>query len=135
MLTTSKLPSQTTQKTWRVVYIEYNPLNAMVVRSILKTNRPDIQLTVCETGAACMAQLGKEKADLLLVDLMLPDTNGVDLLKKIRGIAQHTGTPAVATSSHPLPMEVSKLLAVGFKQFLPKPIKAADLLQTLNQLL
>jgi CheY-like chemotaxis protein len=132
--TTTKLPANTTQKVLRIVYIEDNPLNAMVVRSILKTNRPDIQLTVCETGAAGMAQLRKEKADFLLVDLVLPDTNGVDLLKKIRENAQYVNTPAVATSSYPLPMEISKLLGAGFKQFLPKPIKAVDLLQTLKQL-
>lgn len=115
-----------------VLYVEDNPLNALVVRSILKARRPEITLIIADTGAAALEQLRKKAPDFLLIDIILPDTNGVDLLKSIRANAAWRHIPAAATSATMPPDEIKSLLDAGFGQFLLKPINTAQLLQVLT---
>ena len=87
----------------KMLYVEDNPINAMVVRAILKSKRPEIDLVIVDTGAAALAHLRNARPDFLLIDYMLPDTNGFDLLKAIRAQPALAGIPAVATSNDNAP--------------------------------
>lgn len=115
----------------KILYVEDNPMNAMLVRAILKKERPDVELTICETGASTMVQLHKEKPDFLLIDVQLPDMNALDLLKKIREDTAFRSIPAAATSAALPSGEITRLLDAGFRQFLVKPINKSQLLALL----
>jgi CheY-like chemotaxis protein len=115
-----------------MLYIEDNPLNATVVRAMLNAKRPELILTVCETGAAALEHLRREKPDFLLIDIYLPDTNGLELLNAIRRDPARRDIPAIATSASMPASEVKNLLANGFAHFLQKPINSASLLQLLG---
>ena len=115
-----------------MLYVEDNPLNAAVVRAILKAKRPEIVLTVVETGALALEHLRREKPDFLLIDIYLPDTNGLELLNTIRRDPTRRDIPAIATSASMPAGEVKNLLANGFAHFLQKPINSASLLQLLS---
>ncbi len=119
----------------KMLYVEDNSINAMIVRTLLKRLRPKITLVVCDTGAKAQAQLRSERPDFLLIDIGLPDTNGYDLLKAIRAQPALANIPAVATSNDHAHEVASRARECGFCEFLAKPVTGDSLLRMLDRVL
>ncbi|HEY4118700.1 MAG TPA: response regulator, partial [Byssovorax sp.] len=68
-----------------------------------------------------------QRPDLVLSDLMLPDTNGFDLLKALREQPNASGVPILAFTGLLSHDEEGRALAVGFDGFIPKPVEPAHL--------
>jgi len=67
----------------RALYAEDSPLDADLTKTHFELNAPDFELEVVDTGQACLARLGEEKYDVLLLDNHLPDMDGIDVLKQL----------------------------------------------------
>ena len=117
-----------------VLYIEDNPVNALLVRELL-ADRPSVQLTVAETGAEGLAAAQAAPQALILVDLLLPDMHGLDVLHALRADARTAGVPCVALSANATPGDVDQALAAGFQAYWTKPIDLANFLDQLSAML
>jgi CheY-like chemotaxis protein len=78
---------------------------------------------------AILKTVSIEKPDIIFMDYFLPNTDGLDILSKIRAEPDLAGTPVVMSSG----MDVSdKCLAGGANAFLLKPFEPEKLIETLN---
>lgn len=68
---------------YRLLYVEDNPVNALIVEELLRA-RPDIELAIEDTGAAGLWRAIEWQPHLLLLDHDLPDTTGPALLEALR---------------------------------------------------
>ncbi|MEK8046793.1 PAS domain-containing hybrid sensor histidine kinase/response regulator [Ideonella margarita] len=116
-------PAQATvgQQVRHALYVDDNPVNVMLMQAIAQ-RCPAMRLHVAATGAECLAQAERHAPELLLVDIGLPDINGLELLGRLRALPGLQAVPAVAVSADALPADVDRALAAGFADYWTKPL-------------
>lgn len=114
-----------------VLYVEDNILNQSLMRSMFEALGYD-QLAICTTGEEAIKRVTGAPPRLLLLDIHLPDCNGIELLQRMRLMPGLSNTPAVAVSADALPDHVELALASGFAEYLTKPVRL-ERLQVLLQ--
>ena len=85
----------------------------------------DYRVVEAETGAAALQQLGVEKPDLIVLDLGLPDIDGIELIRRIR---QAGATPIVVLSVRDDETGKVQALDLGADDYVTKPFGTAELL-------
>ncbi|KNZ30613.1 MAG: hypothetical protein AD742_21280 [Methylibium sp. NZG] len=117
----------------RVVhYVEDNETNVEVMRGVL-AQRPQLRMEVSVNGAQALLALRASVPDLILLDMHLPDTTGLDLLRRLKADAALTHVPVVAVSADALPDNVDAALIAGAADYLTKPVEVARLLAVLDR--
>ncbi|XHS80264.1 CHASE domain-containing protein [Burkholderiaceae bacterium UC74_6] len=118
----------------RIVYIEDNAVNAAVMRGIIE-QRPGLELQVCATGQAGLAALADRLPDLLLLDVQLPDLNGLEVLRRLRQRWSAETLPVIVVSADALPEQADTSNELGALAYLTKPVDVAAMLALLDQTL
>jgi len=123
----------------RILLVEDEDLNRTLVKAVLA--RAQIQAVrdaeVLDAGslAAARRRLRDEDVDLVLLDMNLPDGNGLTLARELAagGPAAGRGRPAVvAVTASVLPQDRAAAIAAGCDGFLDKPYAAADLVAVVS---
>lgn len=86
-------------------------------------------------GIAAMKQLLNIKPDLILLDLMMPDVSGLEVLRFLRREPQLHDLPVVIVSAKSLPEDIQKGIEAGASLYLTKPIAYRELIQSISNLL
>lgn len=107
----------------RIAVIEDDPQ----LRRFLKTGLEahGFQVFAAETGREGLAMLTATPADVLLLDLMLPDADGADLVREIRAWSK---LPIIVLSSKSAAQDKIDLLDLGANDYLAKPFDMGELL-------
>lgn len=109
----------------KIAIVEDNPDNRLLVEAILD----DLyDLTEYESGVAAVAGLGDNIPDLVLLDISLPEMDGTEVLRWIRGQEALSHLPVIALTAHAMSGDREKFLAEGFNDYLTKPIIDEDVL-------
>jgi PleD family two-component response regulator len=95
----------------------------------------DIQVVFASTGAEAQQKMWEYKPSLVLMDVGLPDTSGVEATRKIKAIAQFAHVPIVMVTGHSERQVVVESLKAGAIDFLVKPFDKSTLLEKLRLLL
>jgi len=115
-----------------VLYIEDQPSDAEVMRQLLAV-RPGVSLQLASTAAQGL--LAAAEADLVLLDLDLPDQPGLQLLQALRADARTRSTPVVVVSGDSHPQRIDDCFDAGATDYLTKPLDAAKLLRVVDDAL
>jgi CheY-like chemotaxis protein/anti-sigma regulatory factor (Ser/Thr protein kinase) len=105
----------------RVLYVEDNPVNVILMEAICGMC-PDLDLRVAIDGASALAAVADWTPDLLLLDVHLPDTDGVTLLGALREREALRGVPAIAVSAAARAEDIFAAKAAGFDGYWTKPL-------------
>ena len=94
-------------------------------------------VTVVNNGQAAVAALESRPFDLVLMDVQMPEMDGLEATAKIRAREKQTGAhvPIVAMTAHALKGDRERCLAAGMDDYVSKPIRTKELLKTLVRLL
>ncbi|MCP5283525.1 MAG: response regulator [Burkholderiaceae bacterium] len=114
-----------------LVYVEDNPVNLLLVQQVL-AQRPHLRLHAAATVQEGVALVRRLKPSLVLVDLHLPDGDGLDLLALLRGGTDPVASPCVMLSADAQPQQVQRALAAGFEAYWTKPIDVAGFLSEID---
>jgi CheY-like chemotaxis protein/nitrogen-specific signal transduction histidine kinase len=114
-----------------VLYIEDNPVNAMVV-SELVAMRAGVSLHTAVDGASGVAQALRDAPDLVLVDMQLPDIDGCEVVRRLRGLGCRA--TLIALSANAVPEEAVRARAAGFDDYWTKPIDFQQFLNGLDRI-
>jgi len=119
----------------RVVhYVEDNPTNAEVMRGVLG-QRPQIRLELSADGASALAAIRAGRPDLVLLDMHLPDIDGLELLRRLKDDPDTEDIPVVAVSADATRERSEQALRAGALHYLTKPVNVAELLAVVDELL
>ena len=86
-------------------------------------------------GVEALAQAQALQPDLLLLDLVMPDMGGLEVIRRLRRLPLFATTPIVAVSASATPDAEADTLAAGANAFLPKPVDLKNLMHLTAQLL
>ncbi|PLR95723.1 PAS domain-containing hybrid sensor histidine kinase/response regulator [Bacillus sp. T33-2] len=117
----------------RILYVEDNEANINLLNRIINL-LPGYNITVGRTGEEGIKIAQKEKFDLILLDLNLPDMNGQEVFDCLKRFPKTLETPIVALSANAMPDEIKKTINQGFTNYLTKPIEIKEFLTLLNDI-
>lgn len=108
----------------RILMIEDDQRLAQMLRDYLK--QAGMTVAVADDAARGLAHLEKQPYDMVLLDLMLPDADGLDVCKEIR--AKNRGLPIIMVTARGDTMDRVVGLELGADDYLPKPFEPRELL-------
>lgn len=82
-------------------------------------------MAFARTGAEAQSQLASFEPDVIVLDMRLPDTDGIDVLRQIR--AQHADIPVVITTAYISMEPLVEVLGMGHSGYLVKPFELSEL--------
>ena len=116
-----------------ILVVEDNLDNYELVRTILEIAGYDSFLAV--NGRDGVDAARKQKPDLILMDMALPEMDGWDATKRIREDPETAHIPMVALSAYTLPKERKRALDAGVDAYLSKPFDASQFIQLIESTL
>lgn len=107
----------------KLAVVEDNPDNRLLVRAILE----DLyDITEYEAGPPALAGMPSNRPDVVLLDISLPEMDGVEVLRRLRAMPEMAGLPVIALTAHAMAGDRDKFLAAGFNDYVTKPIVDED---------
>lgn len=115
----------------RILVVDDNEMNRRVVCSLLKGT--EMTIDQAESGTRCIQMVSETKYDIILLDHMMPEPDGVETLQKMRemNLLQENNTPVIAITANAIVGAREFYLKNGFTDYLSKPV----LPNTLNEIL
>lgn len=104
----------------RILIVEDNEDNQELMRFLLE--RAGYDVIAVQNGLEGVETARREKPDIILMDLSLPELDGWSAARQIRADDQLKRTPLIAVTAHTLPGDRRKALAAGFDSYISKPI-------------
>ncbi|WP_168409661.1 two-component sensor histidine kinase BarA [Erwinia amylovora] len=104
----------------RVMAVDDNPANLKLIGALLEEQVADIVL--CDSGEAAIGQARLQHLDIILMDIQMPEIDGIRTSELIRQLPQHINTPIVAVTAHAMDGERQQLMKAGMNDYLAKPI-------------
>jgi PAS domain S-box-containing protein len=126
------LPPEYRQR--QVLYIEDNETNAEVMRGIL-AQRPQVRLRVCASGAEGLAAARRARPHLVLLDMHLPDGDGIGLLRELKRDPLTAPVPVVVVSADATSARIDEAMALGAAHYVTKPVNVAEMLALVDETL
>jgi two-component system cell cycle response regulator DivK len=115
-----------------ILIVEDNEKNMKLARDILQAKGyATLEATSGTEGVRLALQ---HKPDLVLMDIQLPDINGIDAFERIRADAATAAVPVVAFTASVTPGDRSRIGDAGFDGFLSKPINLKEFVETVRRL-
>jgi two-component system chemotaxis response regulator CheY len=107
------------------------------IRSALdSTHGPDtLEIIEAASGFDALRMLPRGPYDLVITDINMPDINGLELIQFIRKSDRHRSTAVLIISTQSSEKDRSRGLLLGADEYLPKPLNAEALVQTVDRLL
>ncbi len=121
----------------QILLVDDNAVNLMVAQLQLQKIWPNARITPAASGPEALRLLDAQGFDLALVDMVMPDMDGMQLTRQVRQqFAQITARmPIIALTANTHPVERERCLEAGMDDVLHKPIDTAELLRCVSALL
>ena len=116
-----------------LLVVEDNEVNAMVASGLLA--RAGHAAIIAPTGAVALALFEARDFDAVLMDLRLPDFDGLEVVRRMRSSAdaKKSRTPIIVQSAHVLASDIEACVAAGVNEFVGKPFKLERLQAALRR--
>ncbi len=117
-----------------VLYIEDNLVNLVLMEQAL-SSRESVRLRTAQTGSDGVAAARKTRPDVLLIDMQLPDFDGLEVLRRVRLEPTLGNVRCIALSANAMPEDIDRARAAGFDDYWTKPIDFARFLAAIDALI
>ena len=117
--------------TEQILVVEDNQKNMKLFRDVLaSTGYRTLEAT---TGAQAVELAAEHAPDLVLMDIQLPDMDGVEALSRLRAGERTASIPVLALTAQAMLGDRERFLAAGFDGYLSKPVDVLDLVGTVKR--
>lgn len=112
-----------------VMAVDDNPANLKLIGALLEEQVQNILL--CSSAEHAIRKARQQSLDVILMDIQMPEIDGIRASEIIRGLPHHANTPIVAVTAHAIDGEREQLIKAGMNDYLAKPIDESKLRQLL----
>lgn len=124
-------------ESFRILAVEDHPVNVALLRAVLASAKDErigsSELTVAGSLEEARTAVATDAFDAVILDLRLPDGDGLELLGTLRD-SRSASAPVIALTANALPADRERVAAAGCTAFLEKPYNPADLIRLLSDL-
>ncbi len=121
----------TTQKT--VMIIEDEPEAAELFGEMMRLN--GFRVLKLFSSAPAIPMIIQEKPDVIILDIMMPDISGLEVLRYMRRESALASIPVIVVSAKSMPGDIKTGLEAGASMYLTKPVGFLELKQAVEQVL
>ena len=115
----------------QILIIEDNPDNMKLMTFILEKN--GFQTLKAFTGQDGIDMTREKTPDLVLLDIQLPDMDGIEVLKAIRSCGTDKALPVIAVTSYAMDGDRQRLMASGCTGYIEKPINPLTIIAEIQR--
>ncbi len=108
----------------KILLVEDHFLNQIATKQILTTWSPLVTVDIAENGLVGYEKFKAHGYDLVLMDIQMPEMNGIDAARKIRELSD---VPIIALTAHASRQEQDKCMEAGMNDYLTKPFQPEEL--------
>ncbi|MDF7680118.1 two-component sensor histidine kinase BarA [Enterobacteriaceae bacterium ESL0689] len=108
-----------------VMAVDDNPANLKLIGVLLENQVQHIIL--CSSGQCAIDEAKTRSLDLILMDIQMPDMDGICACEQIRSLPHHQQTPIIAVTAHIFEGQKERLVNAGMNDYLAKPIDEEQL--------
>ena len=120
---TAAAPAAQPRRHATVLYVEDNPVNALLMTAIFEAAPlAHLRLVIAVNGNSGLQQARQLLPDLILLDMQLPDMNGLSVLQALKREARTAAIPVIAVSADAMPEQVQTAQAAGCTDYWTKPL-------------
>lgn len=127
-------PFSAREHLFSLLYIEDNPANLALMRDLFE-EYPQYRLLCAENATTGMKQARLYQPDLIIMDINLPDTNGIKAVSQLKQLPETALIPVIALSANVMEKTIQEGLQAGFIDYLAKPINISQLMSSLEKIL
>ena len=117
----------------RILVVEDNEQNRYLMEYMLE--KSGFAVVMALNGAEAIAMTIREKPDLILMDIQLPDIDGLEVTRRIRMLESNGNIPIVAVTSFAMAGDQQRALAAGCNGYIEKPIHPETFLGEISKYL
>jgi len=114
----------------RILVADDEPDLVEIITTVLEKTNCDIE--TCFDGKSTIQALKKTDFDLIILDLLMPEPDGFEILQWIRGHKRTKEIPVIVVSGRSQERAVTRAFELGANQFITKPFDFNDLTSTVN---
>ena len=115
----------------QILVVEDNDKNMKLFRDILQAK--GYRLQEATTGARAVDLATAHRPDLVLMDVQLPDIDGLEALGRLRADRRTASIPVIAVTAQAMRGDRERFLAAGFDGYVSKPVNIVELVGTVKQ--
>jgi len=115
----------------KVLVVDDDPEIVTFLSTLLELE--GIESSVATSAAAALEQLEQGAPDLVLLDIAMPDRDGIDLCKELKSDPRTAEVPVFVVSARPGKDVVERALAAGAEEFIRKPFENAELISRIRE--
>lgn len=116
---------------YKVLVVEDNPLDMELVLEVMDSM--GITALGAVDGNEAVRMAGKETYDLIIMNIELPDIDGVETARIIRSRPEYKDTPIIALTAFAMKGDRELFLASGFNDYVAKPIEIKEFMKVLEK--
>lgn len=117
----------------KILAVDDLPVNLLVIANLLKETR--IKIDTAGSGRECLDKCSQQKYDLILMDHMMPEMDGVQTFEKLHGdkTSPNFETPVIMLTANALAGMREQYMDVGFADYVSKPVRGAKLEEAIRR--
>jgi CheY-like chemotaxis protein len=116
-----------------IMVVDDNPDIITIVRTILEGK--GFNVLSAASGAECLAALKTQKPDLIVLDIMMPEMDGLEVLTRLKAMSEFTNVPVVLLTAKVQYEDVLGGYKLGADYYITKPFTSTQLINGINLLL
>lgn len=123
----------TDESDWRVLIVDDVFDNISIAEAVLEFNGAEVQHAA--NGAIGLKMLENYQANLILLDLSMPEMNGWEMHEKLRNSSATASIPVIALTAHAMQGDEEKVMQAGFDGYIAKPFSVTMLVSDIKTIL
>ena len=117
----------------RVLCVEDNESNLRLVGRIVEAEKHDFLMA--NDGRLALEVIQRERPDLILLDINIPNVDGLEIARRLKANPSLATIPIIATTANVLTGDRERCLEAGCDEYLPKPLDVRELRDVLRSYL
>lgn len=114
----------------KILCADDEPFNLEIVQEYLNQQ---YQVDTVEDGSACLEYLNNNSPDLIILDHLMPELDGLEVCKIIKSREDTKSTPVIIASGNASQSDIDNAKNVGADDYLPKPFDEDELLEVIKR--
>jgi len=113
-----------------ILVVDDNPSNLQMIGKLLSIN--DYQVELAESGENALELIGNKKPDLIVLDLVMPEIDGIDICRKLKHDPETDHIPIIFCTGNIEREDIEKCFDAGADDYTSKPIEPIVLLSRIK---